>query len=229
MLISGSWDKTARIWNINSFGPSASITLLGHEAAVWAVTTLKQTNQYLTGSADKTIIIWNSKGDKIKVIKGHSDCVRGIVTLSNGNFVSCGNDAVIKYWTSNGEFINEFFGHTNYIYTIAENKLLGDDVIISGGEDCTVRLWNLETGPIGDALTLPAQSVWSVVCLKNGDIVTGTSDGIVRVFTRDPTRFANIELQTAFNESVKARVLASSQHIGGMKVNEYVFIVFDMN
>jgi hypothetical protein len=39
----------------------------------------------------------------------------------------------------------------------------------------------------------PATSVWTVTSLPNGDIVSGTSDGLIRIFTRDPTRQASQE------------------------------------
>lgn len=56
-LISGSWDKTAIVWKIADFGETQSITLEGHEAAVWCVCALKS-GKIVTGSADKSIIYW---------------------------------------------------------------------------------------------------------------------------------------------------------------------------
>lgn len=219
-LLSGSWDKTARLWSIAGFGPSSSITFVGHEAAVWAVATMKKTGQYVTASADKTICFWSAHGEKLKVLKGHTDCVRGLIGLDDGSLISCGNDAVIKYWNEDGECIKELHGHGNYIYSISLNLTAGADVFATGGEDSTLRLWSLSKGELGSAIVLPAQSVWSVACLANGDIVTGTSDGVVRVFTKDPTRFATEEIQTSFNLAVSTRVLESQAELGGIKVNE---------
>lgn len=59
-----------------------------------------------------------------------------------------------------------------YIHSMAFNYHLGDNVLVSGGEDSTLRMWNFD-GELG-SITLPAQSVWACACLKNGDIVTGT-------------------------------------------------------
>lgn len=43
-------------------------------------------------------------------------------------------------------------------------------------------------------ITHPAISVWSVaVCPETGDIVTGASDRVVRVFSRDQARWADEE------------------------------------
>ncbi|KAJ6649170.1 Phospholipase A-2-activating protein [Pseudolycoriella hygida] len=217
-LVSGSWDKTARIWTIAGFGPSQSNSLVGHEAAIWAVVTLS-TGYYVTGSADRNIYFWNKKGEKVKVFKGHTDCVRGLVEIGRGGLISCGNDATIKIWSEDGECVKELFGHSNYIYTMALNKAIGQDVFVTGSEDSTIRMWN-SSGELGDAITLPAQSVWSVACLANGDIVTGTSDAVVRVFTKDPSRYANETVMKAFNVAVQQRKVDTEMELGGMKVSE---------
>ena len=39
-------------------------------------------------------------------------------------------------------------------------------------------------------ILLPATSIWAVKALPNGDVATGSNDGVVRVFTRDPKRTA---------------------------------------
>lgn len=218
-LLSGSWDKTARLWLIAGFGPSTSITFVGHEAAVWAVTSVKS-EQYVTGSADKTICFWNKHGEKLKVLKGHTDCVRGLIGMADGSLISCGNDAIIKYWSADGECVKEFHGHGNYIYSIAMNYGTGSDLFVTGGEDSTLRMWSLSSGEVGGAILLPAQSVWAVACLANGDIVTGTSDGVVRVFTKDKTKMASDTIQSSFALAVSTRIMESKSELGGIKVNE---------
>lgn len=218
ILLSGSWDKTAIVWKINGTGEHNSIKLEGHEAAVWSVCALKS-GKFVTGSADKNIIYWNSNGEKLKVLKGHKDCVRALLSLPNDSIISASNDATIKFWNEDGECVKELCGHTNYIYSMAFNYQMGDGVFVSGGEDSTLRMWSID-GELGDAITLPAQSVWAVACLKNGDILTGTSDGIVRIFTKDSGRFADTQTMATFNASVEARVREATTTLGGVKVNE---------
>jgi len=49
-------------------------------------------------------------------------------------------------------------------------------------------------GDCVQTITHPAISVWSVaVCAQNGDIVSGASDRIVRVFSREGKRWADKE------------------------------------
>jgi len=49
------------------------------------------------------------------------------------------------------------------------------------------------------------------VCQETGDIVTGASDKIVRVFTRDSSRFADAETIKQFEDSVKASSIPQQQ------------------
>lgn len=96
-MVSGSWDKTAIVWKFNGFEQPTIMKLVGHEAAVWAVTTL-DSGKYVTGAADKNIIFWSSTGEKLKVLKGSKDCVRSLLSAPNNCLISAGNDAVIRYW-----------------------------------------------------------------------------------------------------------------------------------
>jgi phospholipase A-2-activating protein len=37
IIVSGSWDMTARIWSVGHWATEDSVVLQGHEASVWAV------------------------------------------------------------------------------------------------------------------------------------------------------------------------------------------------
>ena len=55
-MISGSWDKTAKVW-VNR---ACTLTLTGHEAAVWAVAILPEVGIMVTASADRLIKLWKA-------------------------------------------------------------------------------------------------------------------------------------------------------------------------
>jgi phospholipase A-2-activating protein len=119
---------------------------------------------------------------------------------SGAQFASAGNDNRIRLWTLEGVFMGELFGHENFIYSLG---VLPTGEIVSSSEDRTVRIWN-GTQCI-QTITHPAISVWSVaVCQQNGDIITGSSDKIARIFSRSPDRQADAEQLRAFEDSVQA-------------------------
>jgi phospholipase A-2-activating protein len=144
----------------------------------------------------------------IKVIQGQSDVVRALCRLPKNNaygasFASAGNDAVIRLWNVSGAQLAEFHGHENFIYSIAS---LPTGELVSSGEDRTVRIWR--DGQCVQTISHPAISVWAVnACQQNGDIVSGASDRIARVFTRDSKRVAEEATIREFSEAVSASAI----------------------
>lgn len=113
--------------------------------------------------------------------------------------------------------------HYQIIFSICKHKTNTHNGFLTAGEDRSVRLW--ENGVNTETIYLPAQSVWTVNCLNNGDIVTGSSDGVIRIFTQNETRFADEAVLKTFEEEVNAITQQSCQEIGGYKVSEYVISV----
>lgn len=222
-LLSGSWDSTGRFWTLSNDGTYTCIELKGHSAAVWAVAALLGGEGLLvTGSADKTIIVWSSKGDRMATLEGHTDCVRGLAPLPERTLLSCANDATIRYWDATGQCKKIYDGHNHYIYSIAVHYDLG--VFATAGEGGQVRVWKIDPSTdytsYSDELNLPAQSAWAVAFLSNGDLVTGSSDSAVRIFSREPARQASEEAQSIFHMQVQSHQEAASQHLGGVKVTD---------
>ncbi|XP_023235769.1 phospholipase A-2-activating protein-like isoform X2 [Centruroides sculpturatus] len=201
-VLSGSWDKTAKIW----LGQQCTVTLEGHQAAVWAVQILPEQGLMLTASADKTIRMWRS-GKCEKIFTGHTDCVRGLAVLSTREFLSCSSDATIRHWHITGECLNIYYGHTNYIYSIC--VMPGNEGFVTCGEDRTVRLWR--DGECYQVMRLPANSVWAVACLQNGDIVAGASDGTARIFTHHSELQASPEEQLRLEDEVSKSILPAQE------------------
>ncbi|KAK4035672.1 hypothetical protein OUZ56_027758 [Daphnia magna] len=219
-LLSGSWDKTARLWQSDG---APIVTLSGHAAAVWAIEFLHCPNSasevlILTGSADKTIKLW--KGDSpFQSFKGHTDCVRALAVCDSNRFLSAANDATIRLWITSGDCIATFYGHTNYIYGLC--MMPDRNVFVSCGEDRSLRIWKLDVfDECQQTVFLPAQSVWSVSVMRNGDIVTGSSDGLVRIFTQSPERAANAEVLQAFEQELAQTSLNAQLELGGIKASD---------
>ncbi|PVH95410.1 phospholipase A-2-activating protein [Periconia macrospinosa] len=211
-IISGSWDMEARVWTVGKWGEST--VLKNHKGSVWAVLAYDSSN-IITGCADKEIRIFSPTGQLTRSIKT-SDVVRALCKLpanhpSGAHFASAGNDAVVRLWTLEGRQLYELHGHENFIYSLAA---FPDGRLISCGEDRTARIW--EGNQCIQTITHPAISVWTVaVCAENGDIVTGSSDKIVRVFSRDPARHADPAAIAQFSEDVKGSSIPKEQ-VGGI-------------
>lgn len=213
-LITGSWDQTARIWS----GGVESAKLVGHDAAVWA-TCLVDESTALTGSADKTIKIWNIDTCEItKSFEAHSDCVRDLKLVGKTQFLSCSNDATVKRWALDGSLLETYDGHSNYIYSISlivndESKLK----FATCSEDKTLRIW--QAGSSTQSIRVPAQTLWSVCTLANGDLLVGCSNGNIYVYTQDERLHAPPAIQKEIEEEVSKTSLQLSE-LGDIKVDK---------
>lgn len=216
-FLTSSWDCTAKLWRLINNSLQEVVVFVGHQMSVWAAVQLPNGN-VVTGSADKEVIIWSESGQKLKVCKGHTDCVRAVAVLNGNSFLTASNDASIKQWTLDGELIDTFYGHESFIYSISVNNALGNDCFVTSGEDRTVKCW--QNGRNTHSIQLPAQSIWSVACLPNGDIIAGSSDGVIRIFTLDSNRLADEHQLKMFEEEVAKINQAANQEIGGVKISD---------
>ncbi len=93
----------------------------------------------ITGSQDKAIRIW-FKGKEEKVIKNaHEDIVRCFAEVPELNaFASCSNDETVKLWSLDGTHLMDYKGHNGFVFAVAT---LETGEVVSGGDDCTVKVW----------------------------------------------------------------------------------------
>eukprot|EP01120_Amphizonella_sp_Union-15-10_P014716 TRINITY_DN7237_c0_g1_i1.p1 TRINITY_DN7237_c0_g1~~TRINITY_DN7237_c0_g1_i1.p1 ORF type:complete len:784 (-),score=144.00 TRINITY_DN7237_c0_g1_i1:8-2359(-) len=198
-IISGSVDKTVRIWKLNG----ECKTLTGHEHIVWTVLGLSN-GTIASGSADKTIRLW-SDDQCIRVLTAHVDAVRDLSLYPGIGFLSCSNDCSVRLWTNEGENIQSAHDESAlYIYTVS---VLPTQEILSGGEREGIKVWR--DGNVTQKIGHPS-SIWSICGLSNGDILTGGSDGAIRIFSRDPTRQAPEDILQSYD----ARVIGSQPNPG---------------
>ncbi|KAK7973273.1 Polyubiquitin binding protein (Doa1 ufd3) [Apiospora saccharicola] len=213
-VVSGSWDHTARVWSTKKW--ESELTLSGHEGAVWDVLALNETT-VVTGCADKNIRLYDLRQATAGQASPRStivtpDVVRGLCQVPSGHpsgadIASSHNDGIIRLWKLSGQQVGELRGHDSFVYRLAT---LPTGEIVSAAEDRTVRVWS--GFDCVQTITHPAISVWTVAaCPESGDIVTGTSDGIARVFTRSADRVASAEVAQMFEEAVKTSSIPQQQ------------------
>ena len=72
-------------------------------------------------------------------MKGHTNIVYTLATLSNGNLASGSYDYTIKIWNPNtGSLVYTLTGHTFWVLTLAT---LSNGNLASGSYDFTIKIW----------------------------------------------------------------------------------------
>ncbi|TFY66674.1 hypothetical protein EVG20_g4413 [Dentipellis fragilis] len=243
VIVSGSWDRTAKIWR--DFQLAHDLT--GHTQSVWAVLDV-QDDQFLTGSADKTIKLWRQH-KCLRTYHGHKDAVRSLVLLTDIGFASASNDRPVDFSRSaSGHLKVTSSTHsaatppssTPWPRSRAATSCRAAKTAPSASGEVTrpssLARPSAHTGrgphhtdtdadrPPADGecsqtIVHPAISVWSISTMPNGDIVSGCSDGVVRIFSEVEARWASAEELKAYDDQVASQALPAQQ-VGDVKKSD---------
>ena len=194
VFISGSWDTTAIIWDVNQQIPLN--VLQGHS---YAVTVLALPNQnFVTGSQDKNLNFWDKNGNKISTVSNaHGDIIRAIIISPSGESIfTTSNDMQVKEWSFSGQLLNTFTAHESFIFSMCANNFTKQ--IFTCGDDRCVKVWR-ENGTFQQNLPHP-NTVWDgCVNNLNGDLLTACADGFLRVFSTKKDRWMSHEALEQYN------------------------------
>ncbi|ETO09924.1 NB-ARC domain-containing protein, partial [Reticulomyxa filosa] len=181
-IVSGSRDKTVRIWDVSSGKQIKSLE--GHSNIIHSAGFSPDGSKIVSGSQDKTIRIWDvSSGEQIQLLKEHSSIVASVGFSPDGSkIVSGSSDTTIRIWdVSSGELIRSLNGHSRLVSFVG--FFPDGSKIVSGSYDNTIRIWDVSSGEQIQLLKGHSNIITSVGFSPDGSkIVSGSYDKAIRIW-----------------------------------------------
>jgi len=172
--ISPQWQRPWQLYKVIS----------GHMGWVGAVAVDPSNEWFCTGSADRTIKIWELSSGTLKLtLTGHINHVRGLAVSKKSPYMfSCGEDKQVRCWDlTTNRVIRQYHGHLSGVYCLALHPKL--DILFTGGRDSACRVWDIRTKHQIMVLSGHKHTVQSCVAQSmQPQIITGSMDKTVRTW-----------------------------------------------
>jgi F-box/WD-40 domain protein MET30 len=162
VLITGSYDRTVRVWNMET--GAALLCLKGHTRGIRALQF--DECKLITGSMDRSIRVWDWRSGKcVSTLMGHTE---GVVCLNfDSNVLASGSvDATVKVWNLRTGKAFTLRGHRDWVNSVrlwdsdspasaavvvvskcglfnSATQIDPGKMLFSASDDGTIRLWDL--------------------------------------------------------------------------------------
>ena len=202
MLASGGWDKTVRLWDVNTGRELKKLT--GHTRSTNSVSFSPSGQVIASGSSDHTIRLWDvNTGRELKKLTGHTDDVFRLSFSPDGQTLASGGpDNTVRLWDVNtGRELKKLVGHTHWVQSVSFSP--DSQTLASASSDQTVRLWDVNTGRELKKLVGHTSWVWSVSFSPDGQtLASGSGDGDTTIRLWDANTGRELKKLTGHTKTV---------------------------
>jgi serine/threonine protein kinase len=182
VLASGSWDKTIKLWSVQS--EALITTFTNHRLGVNTLAFCPQGTLLASGGLDCEILIWDWRSHQlIQCLTGHTRAVTALAFSPDGHLASGSNDGTIRIWKRlNRQFSLEKI-LSAHSWTVSRLRFSSTGVLLSGSWDHTIKIWDIATGQETASLKGHTDSVMAIALDESRQILASSSrDQTVRLW-----------------------------------------------
>jgi hypothetical protein len=135
------------------------------------------------GGFDGVLRIWDvGSGALERTFWSHRSAIYGVAWSPDGrHVVSASGDRTLRLWSlDSGTALTSFSGHSHTVYAVTLSR--DGKQVLSGSLDGSARLWATDSGQEIMKFEGHTGSVYAVTFTPDGSILTGSSDGRIRLF-----------------------------------------------
>lgn len=144
LIVSGAADRFVKAWTVADTKLVKSFE--GHTHQVLGVTLKRDGRIIASAGADNAVKVWSLvTGEVVRTVQGFSKEATSISHVGVGDqFLATGGDGKVRLINESGGDARTFAGATDFMYAGAATP--DGKVVIAGGQDGILRVWNGATG-----------------------------------------------------------------------------------
>ncbi|MDX1378871.1 MAG: WD40 repeat domain-containing protein, partial [Anaerolineales bacterium] len=183
-LLTAGDDHIARLWDVET---GQVVNSIEHSDVLFRASFQPGGDLIAISSLDGSVVLWNPTLNEVSYINVSEKSLIDIIFSGDGNYILVGGeDTFTTLWdVKSKSLIRTFKGHTSSVYSLDVSP--DSTQFISGSNDNTARIWDIETGETLMVLEMPEdmelsdeRGVWSAKYLPDGQrIITGDLGGFM--------------------------------------------------
>ena len=188
-ILSGSDDKTLRLWDLPGQEKDSLLTIKGHTDYIRSASSdLSMSGEiWATGSYDHTVKLWDMRGassQKAMMTCQHDQPVEACLVMPGGSLMLSAAGNTISVWDliSGGKLLHSFSNHQKTITSLCLDH--SQSRILSASLDGHVKIYDVASHQVTHGMKYQTPVLSLAVGPNNMNLVTGGTDGSLCVRTR---------------------------------------------